>query len=337
MTHISSRYILTSKLIFLLSILAFLFALPLIAADQEWKLGLKGFPQPDNAGFYMADSTGTYKEQGLKVAIVHPTWDKDSAEMLKDDEIDFAIARMDTVIARIRKGEQLVILGQFMLKSPRVLICPSSAKLSHIYELNGKRIASSYPKGALGIKNFLKQLGVEAQYIKTQQEHMALLYHAVDAAESVSYNDLEIIPFYGQNLTNYKVFALHDYGLIMPEYVLYTKQSTWATHPEICQRLLTASIAGWKRCFQQTTATLIRLQNTCKQHNIPFSYAQNRNQLKALSELIISSPEESGISLESFQQTARLLEWHLMPAAISQLYHAIVPFGKMGISPLAKP
>lgn len=337
MTHTKSRYILNPKFIILFFLLIGSFPLTLSAADQEWKLGLKSFPQPDNAGFYMANSTGAYKEQGLKVEIVHPTWDKETAEMLKDDEIDFAIARMDTVLSRIRKGEQLVILGQFMLKSPRILIGPSNASISHIYQLNGKRIASSFHTDNLGIINFLKQLGVEAQYTKTQQGYMALLYDAVDIAESVSYNDLEIIPFYGKNIKNYKVFALHDYGLIMPEYILYTKRSTWTKHPEVCQRILLASIAGWKRCFQQNAATLIRLQNTCKQHHIPFSYAQHRNQLNALSALIISSPEESGISLEAFQQTARLLEWHLMPAAMSQLYHAIVPFGKKGMSPLDKP
>lgn len=82
----------------------------------------------------------------------------DIPQYLKDGVVDCAIIGENILI---EKGEGINIVGRLGFSKCRVsLAVPKSFKYDNLADLNGKRIATSYPETT---RNFLKQNGIEAE------------------------------------------------------------------------------------------------------------------------------------------------------------------------------
>jgi ATP phosphoribosyltransferase len=82
----------------------------------------------------------------------------DIPQYLKDGVVDCAIIGENILI---EKGEGISIAGRLGFSKCRVsLAVPKTFKYTSIEDLNGKRIATSYPKTTL---NYLKEKGIEAE------------------------------------------------------------------------------------------------------------------------------------------------------------------------------
>ncbi len=82
----------------------------------------------------------------------------DIPQYLKDGVVDCAIIGENILI---EKGEGINVVGRLGFSKCRVsLAVPKSFKYDNLADLNGKRIATSYPETT---RNFLKQNGIEAE------------------------------------------------------------------------------------------------------------------------------------------------------------------------------
>lgn len=283
------------------------------------RLQLAWTPQPEFAGYYVAQAKGYYQNEGLQVAFLPGDVNTSPLLVLADGKADFAIAPFANIVTTPAASTHLVNIAQLFQRSGMLEISWKESNISKPEDWRGKRVGTWGLGYELPLYAAMRKVGIDPNNKKdvtivNQGKDMSLfLQRKIDAAQAMSYDEYYQIlhtknPKTGKkyNTSDLKVIDFNDVGTAMLDDGIYARKS-WLTDPknqETAVKFLRASFKGWLFCQEHTKECV----------NVMAKYIPQRNkaaltwQLNEVNELIWPSPHGIGIlDNDAFLRTVKIL------------------------------
>jgi putative hydroxymethylpyrimidine transport system substrate-binding protein len=128
----------------LTGILAIMLSGP-VAAQDKLTLMLDWFPNVDHLPVYVAQQTGMFAEQGLKVNIISPSGTSDALKLAAASEIDIAVSYQPQTIIAASQGIKIRAIGRLVAHPLTTLLFLKDKGIKTPQDLTGKRIGYTVP------------------------------------------------------------------------------------------------------------------------------------------------------------------------------------------------
>lgn len=243
-------------------------------------------PQPQFAGYYVAQKKGFYREVGLEVNIINGGYNKDVAKMLESGEINFGTLYLTSAIEENDHGNHLINIGQIFQKSGLIFVTKTSSGIKSLADFNGKRIAIWRTVFESTTTGFLLKHHIQADIFRVNEGVNLFLKGGVDVCAGMSYNEYNSLINYGINPNELTVFDFNKYGMGFPEDGIYCTAETFKNNPNVCSAFVKASLRGWEYALNHPEETLAILKPIQEQVNVSINIVHSNWMLKSMEEMI---------------------------------------------------
>ncbi|MCP4107214.1 MAG: ABC transporter substrate-binding protein [Desulfobacteraceae bacterium] len=278
--------------------------------SEAYRLRLQWIPQTQFAGYYMAAEKGFYKEAGVDVVImpVNPKIKCLHDVMYKKG--DFETAWLASGITmRSNSPKKIVLIAQFFQKPALMLVARKSSKINEIRDFSGRRLGvwsgvfSVLPR-ALLIKN--RDRGVHSVKMIPQGFTIKpFLNGEIDVASAMRYNEYKQILDAGISEKDLKIFDFSELGMNLPEDGLYVRENFLKNNPEICRKVVAATVKGWKYAFAHKNETVSLITEIAGKNDHKTTKNKQRWMLDVVESLI--DPNNTALKKDDFERAADML------------------------------
>ena len=220
----------------------------LVAAisDGTIVLRMKWLPQAQFAGYYVALEKGFYADEGIpNVHVESMVVENSVMEPLLDGQVDFCVDWLPNAIIQRDRGREVVCLMQLFQKSSLLFVAHRGSEIRSIDDLHGKPVQIWMSDAAIMPRLFLKRQGVEPDLIPLGSSLSPFLRKAVAAVSATTYNEYHMLIEGGVRPQDIVSIVPGNLGFDYPEDGLYCMKETFREHPELCQKVVRASLRGW--------------------------------------------------------------------------------------------
>ncbi|MFC1580572.1 ABC transporter substrate-binding protein [Thermodesulfobacteriota bacterium] len=280
-----------TRLIIFLSIMAFLVSTPIAGAGEvslkkatfipQWE------PQAQFAGYYVALEKGIYKKHGIDLTIIKGGPGRPSADLLRDNEADFATIWLSTAIKMRSKGIKLLNIGQMMQRSALMLVAKKKSGIRHPRDMDGKKVGLWGDDFQVQPNAFFKKYNITPITIQQARTVNLFLRDGVDVASAMYYNEYNTIINAGINPEELVTFFFHDHGLNFPEDGIYTLEETFKKDRALCKAFVRASIEGWRYAFANSNEALAIVLKYRRKENIRAQWVHQKWMMNKMKELTV--------------------------------------------------
>ncbi|RYF91832.1 MAG: hypothetical protein EOO03_00375 [Chitinophagaceae bacterium] len=215
------------------------------AQDVPVKLQLKWWHQFQFAGYYAAQIKGYYKAAGLNVEITPGKQHLSPVSEVLNGNADFGVTGADLLL-NFTEGQPVKVLGAIFQHSPYVVISSAKKNIISPGDFKGKSIMCAQNQGIVELKALALRYG-------TPLDSLNLVEH--------TWKNDDIVNGKADAMTGYssvEVFQLrekgHEVNMIRPSNygidfygdVIFSSKKMVETKPDITDRFLKASFAGWE-------------------------------------------------------------------------------------------
>jgi len=215
-------------------------------SDGNVVLRMKWLPQAQFAGYYVALEKGFYADEGIpKVQLESMPVQNAVMEPLFDGRIDFCVDWLPNAIIHRDQGREIVCLMQLFQKSSLMFVAHRDFGIRSIGDLQGKPVQVGMNETGEMSRLFLKRQGVEPELIPYGSSLSPFLRKAVVAVSATTYNEYHMLIEGGMRPEDLVTMLPGDLGFDYPEDGLYCMKETFHKHPELCRKVVRASLRGW--------------------------------------------------------------------------------------------
>ncbi len=130
--------------LFFISLLKFIFTISFsLSSENQIKLGLDWFINPDHAPIIIAEKYGYFKNENLKVKIIEPADPNDPPKQVAAGKIDIAISYQPQFHLQIDQSLPIVRLGSLVSTPLNSLVVLKNGPINSIKDLKNKKIGFS--------------------------------------------------------------------------------------------------------------------------------------------------------------------------------------------------
>lgn len=224
------------------------------------KLALVWVPNPQFAGFFLAEELGLYAQAGLDVEFLPYQTQQSVHELLISGQADLGIDSPDQVLIARGKGDPLLALAAIFRISPIAYASHAKHQVRYPQDLAGLRVGTLPDGTATLMDALLAHNNVSLDAIKRVPMNYEL--------EAFLEGDLDVIPVYTMD----EPFLLDqkglDYHLLLPQNhgvdsygdTLITTESLIQEHPQAVKAFVDASLQGWRFMIEQPEQALELIQ-----------------------------------------------------------------------------
>ncbi|MDM8543327.1 ABC transporter substrate-binding protein [Desulfococcaceae bacterium HSG9] len=115
------------------------------AAQEKLTLMLDWFPNVDHLPIYVAQQTGMFADQGLKVNIISPSGTSDALKLAAAGETDIAVSYQPQTIIAASQGIKIMAIGRLVAHPLTTLLFLKDKGIKTPRDLTGKRIGYTVP------------------------------------------------------------------------------------------------------------------------------------------------------------------------------------------------
>ena len=199
--------------------------------------------QAQFAGYYVAQEMGFYKEEGLKVDIIHPSTTASAITRIKANTSNATTLQLCQAIEIIDKGTPLVNILQTSMNNAMVIA--SRHNLDPLSQKGARVGIWSAGFGQIAYcMDQIDSLGYE--WIPSAYNVNLFIKGAVDATLAMSYNEYYQLLQAGFELNDSNVYRFCDHGYNIQEDGVYMTRAYYRKHREQAQQFARASRRGWQ-------------------------------------------------------------------------------------------
>jgi NitT/TauT family transport system substrate-binding protein len=206
-----------------------------ITLQTDW------YPQPEMGGFYQAQMQGLYKQAGLEVTIAPGGPTIVGEQMVATNAAQFSMGSSDKVLTSVSQGIPLVAVAATMQQDPQALMVHAGSSVKTFADLEGHTIAAK--PGSTWFQYLLKKFA-----LKNVREIPAT-YSVANFLEDPSYIQQAFVtsePYFAEKGgAPVRTMLISSTGY-QPYRVIFTSRRFMMEHPDVVQRFVDASMAGWK-------------------------------------------------------------------------------------------
>lgn len=212
-------------------------------------LQLEWVTQAEFAGYYVALGKGWYRDEGIDLTIKPGGPDLNSAELVADGASDFGTATLVDLSTAIDKYRQLVCISQIQRTNRLLLISRKSSGIKKPKDLVGKKVGIWFGGWEAQFDALMAKEGIPLKDINLVSQGWSMdpfLKGDLDVASAMSYNEYQVVLEHGIKPEDLNVIDFADYSMGFPGHSIFTTRKLVSKDPDICVRMLRASLKGWQ-------------------------------------------------------------------------------------------
>ena len=219
------------------------------AADKV-TVQLKWLPQAQFAGYYVAQSKGYYKAEGLDVTIKPGGPDISPVQVIAGNNADVVVNWMPDALAAREAGVPLVNIAQVFNQSGLMLTCKKSSGVTSPKDFKGKTLGVWYGGNEYPFLNWMAKLGYKDTDIKILKQGFnvdPLLQNQAACISTMIYNEYWQVVDAGIKESDLVTFFYEKEGVASLEDGLYVLESKLKDPAFVARmgKFLKATFKGW--------------------------------------------------------------------------------------------
>ena len=242
------------------------------------------YAQAEHGGFYAAKAMGLYEEQGLDVTIKMGGPQVNNVQLLMGGKMDFIMGYSLQSFNAVKEGIPLVTVAAFFQKDPQTLVVHEGAGNDSLEDMKGKpmRVPTA---GRVAYWPWLKtEYGYSDEQLQAYDYSFAPFIRDEQAIQQGYVTNDGF--FLEQAGVEGKSLLLADYGWKAYSATLDTTREMIEEHPDVVQKMVTATAQGWKAYFEnpEPANVLIKADNPEMQDELlAYTYAKMQEENMLLS------------------------------------------------------
>lgn len=222
---------------------------------QTLRMALVWVPNPQFAGFFLAQKLGFYKERGLEVEFLPYQTEESVHQLLVSEQADLGIDTPDQVLMARDQGDPLVALAAIFRISPVVFASHASLGVQHTRDLQDLRVGLLPDGTATLMDAILLHNGLSLNVI----ERVPMRYDMQGFLDG----SLDVIPTYitdepfllDQKQVEYNLLLPHNHGMDTYGDTLMATESFVDNNQQAVADFVQASLKGWRYLLEQPEAS----------------------------------------------------------------------------------
>lgn len=275
---------------------------------RKYRFRPQWVPQSQFAGYYVALEKGFYSDLELDVEFLDGGPESNPPSELVRGEIEFGTAWLAPSLVMASRGADLALLSQFIQENGLLLVTLRKNGFKTVEDLKGCRIGVWGGEFDFPLLALDQEKGLGLNLVQQGFDMSEVIEGKVDAALSMSFNEMFTFDDRGIDRNDLTVFRFQDLGLNFPEDGLYTSRRMWRTEPEVCRRFAKASMAGWQYAAANLEETLDIVMYHAQRSPFPTTREHQNRMLRELIPMMkIDSAQRGRLENEVFSSINKAL------------------------------
>jgi NitT/TauT family transport system substrate-binding protein len=216
-------------------------------------LQLQWVTQAQFAGYYVALEKGWYSEEGISLTILPGGPDVTPVDLVSSGTRDFATTLLADLIVAIQKGKPVVGIAQIQQENGLILVAKKSAGIDSPQAFAGKKVGVWLGSWEAQFDALMAKVGLTNSQFELVSQGWSMdpfLKGELDVASAMTYNEYQVILEQGIKPEELTIIDYGDYGLAFPGDVLLTSRLLAEQNPDLCVRMVRASLRGWQYALE---------------------------------------------------------------------------------------
>jgi NitT/TauT family transport system substrate-binding protein len=212
-------------------------------------LNLQWFPQAQFAGYYVALDKGWYSEVGIDLNIRPGGPDISTINLVRNGSAQFGTSLLADIIVAIEKKNDLISIAQIQQTNGLLLIARKDSGIKGPKDFAGKKVGIWLGNWEAQFDALIAKEGItpnDFTLISQGFSMDAFIDGKLDVASAMIYNEYYTVVESGLKPEDITIINYTDYGLGFPGDVLFTSTQIAKDNPDLCVRMLRASLRGWQ-------------------------------------------------------------------------------------------
>jgi len=210
---------------------------------------LQWVTQAQFAGYYVALDKGWYLEEGIDLTISPGGPDLASIDLVAAGKCDFGTSFLADLCVAVREGEPVISIAQIQQANGQLLIARKSSGIEEPRDFIGKRVGVWMGNWEAQFNVLMANEGIALEDFDLVSQGFSMdpfIEGQMDVASAMVYNEYLTVLESGLGVEDLNVIDYVDYGLGFPGDVLFTTRQMTKRQPDLCTRMLRASLRGWQ-------------------------------------------------------------------------------------------
>jgi NitT/TauT family transport system substrate-binding protein len=224
-------------------------AAPTEPAVESVSLQLQWVTQAQFAGYYVALDKGWYADEGIDLTINPGGPDLVPADLVIAGTHDFGTSLLADLIVAVEAGKPIVSIAQIQQMNGLLLLAHKSSGITEPLDFVGKRVGVWLGGWEAQFNALVAREGIQPDEYELVSQGFSMdpfLTGNLDVASAMIYNEYHVVLESGVKVEDLNVIDYADYGLDFPGDVLFTSRRMMQEKPDLCTRMLRASLKGWQ-------------------------------------------------------------------------------------------
>jgi NitT/TauT family transport system substrate-binding protein len=222
-------------------------------------LQLHWVTQAQFAGYYVALDKGWYREEGIDLTIYPGGPDQEPTDLVSAGARDFGIALLADLSVAIQQGKDVIGIGQIQQANGLLLVARKSSGIEEPKDFEGKRVGVWLGGWEAQFNALITQEKIAPGDFDLVSQGWSMdpfLEGDLDVASAMIYNEYHVVLESGMKAEEINVIDYADYGLDFPGDTMFTTRKMVEENPELCARMLRATLRGWKYAIENPEETV---------------------------------------------------------------------------------
>jgi NitT/TauT family transport system substrate-binding protein len=219
------------------------------AAATPVTLQLQWVTQAQFAGYYVALDKGWYKSEGIDLTIMPGGPDQSAVDLVSSGQRDFGTAILADLAVAVLNQKPVIGISQIQQKNGLLLLSQASSGIRGPRDFEGKGVGLWLGSFEAQFNAMMAQQGIPSDAYSVVSQGFSMddfLNGKLQVASAMIYNEYYVVLESGMRPEDVTIIDYADYGLDFPGDTLFTSKTTAADKPDLCTRMVRATLKGWE-------------------------------------------------------------------------------------------
>ena len=212
-------------------------------------LNLQWVTQAQFAGYYVALDKGWYTEEGIELTIRPGGPDISAIDAVRTGTAEFGTSLLADIIVVNQQANELISIAQIQQTNGLLLIAKKDSGINQPSDFAGKTVGVWLGNWEAQFNALTAKEGIEENYFTLVSQGFSMdsfINGELDVASAMIYNEYYTVLESGIKPEDITIINYADYGLDFPGDVLFTSTKFTQENPDLCVRMVRASLRGWQ-------------------------------------------------------------------------------------------
>ena len=219
------------------------------AAPTPVTLQLQWVTQAQFAGYYVALDKGWYSEEGIELTIRPGGPDISPIDSVRTGAAEFGTGLLADIIVASQQTNDITSIAQIQQTNGLLLIAKKDSGITNPKDFTGKKVGVWLGNWEAQFDALIEKEGIKANDFTLVSQGFSMepfIHGDLDVASAMIYNEYYAVLESGIKAEDLTIINYADYGLDFPGDTLFTSKKNIQDNPDLCVRLLRASLRGWQ-------------------------------------------------------------------------------------------